>query len=164
MASQFEWSNIQPPEIIESSRKYILNEDLLPALVKYMGVKKGDRLVDLGCGPGTLTRYLAKRLGRECQVTGVDSDKKYIEYAAEIALEHHLGLTCDPVKGYVQIPCIERNAMSCKRALDCAQFALLTDGNHYIKLDDAIQTMVETGKDLHHKYRETSEGGLAKIK
>ena len=86
-----------------------------------------------------------------------------IEYAAEIALEHHLGLTCDPVKGYVQIPCIERNAMSCKRAIDCAQFALLTDGNHYIKLDDAIQTMVETGKDLHYKYRETSEGGLAKI-
>ena len=89
---------------------------------------------------------------------------KQIEYAAEIALEHHLGLTCDPVKGYVQIPCIERNAMSCKRAIDCAQFALLTDGNHYIKLDDAIQTMVETGKDLHYKYRETSEGGLAKIK
>ena len=88
---------------------------------------------------------------------------KQIEYAAEIALEHHLGLTCDPIKGYVQIPCIERNAMSCKRALDCAQFAMLTDGNHYIKLDDAIQTMVETGKDLHHKYRETSEGGLAKI-
>ena len=89
---------------------------------------------------------------------------KQIEYAAEIALEHHLGLTCDPVKGYVQIPCIERNAMSCKRAIDCAQFALLTDGNHYIKLDDAIQTMVETGKDLHYKYRETSEGGLAKLK
>lgn len=89
---------------------------------------------------------------------------KQIEYAAEIALEHHLGLTCDPVKGYVQIPCIERNAMSCKRALDCAQFAMLTDGNHYIKLDDAIKTMVETGKDLHYKYRETSEGGLAKIK
>ena len=89
---------------------------------------------------------------------------KQIEYAAEIALEHHLGLTCDPVKGYVQIPCIERNAMSCKRALDCAQFAMLTDGNHYIKLDDAIQTMVETGKDFHHKYRDTSDGGLAKIK
>ena len=89
---------------------------------------------------------------------------KQIEYAAEIALEHHLGLTCDPVKGYVQIPCIERNAMSCKRAIDCAQFALLTDGNHYIKLDDAIQTLVETGKDLHYKYRETSEGGLAKLK
>lgn len=88
---------------------------------------------------------------------------KQIEYAAEIALEHHLGLTCDPVKGYVQIPCIERNAMSCKRALDCAQFALLTDGNHFIKLDDAIKTMVETGKDLHYKYRETSEGGLAQL-
>ena len=86
-----------------------------------------------------------------------------IEYAAEIALEHHLGLTCDPVKGYVQIPCIERNAMSAKRAIDSAQFALMTDGNHYITFDDAIKTMVETGKDLNHKYRETSEGGLAKI-
>lgn len=93
-----------------------------------------------------------------------DGTNKQIEYAAEIALEHHLGLTCDPVKGYVQIPCIERNAMSCKRAMDCAQFALLTDGNHFIKLDDAIKTMVETGKDLQSKYRETSEGGLAKIK
>ncbi len=89
---------------------------------------------------------------------------KQIEYASEIALEHHLGLTCDPVKGYVQIPCIERNAMSCKRAIDSAQFALLTDGNHYIKFDDAIQTMVETGKDLNKAYRETSIGGLAKIR
>ena len=92
-----------------------------------------------------------------------EGDNNQIEYAAEIALEHHLGLTCDPVKGYVQIPCIERNAMSAKRAIDCAQFALMTDGNHYITFDDAIKTMVETGKDLHHKYRETSEGGLAKI-
>lgn len=89
---------------------------------------------------------------------------KQIEYASEIALEHHLGLTCDPVNGYVQIPCIERNAMSCKRAIDSAQFALLTDGNHFIKFDDAIQTMVETGKDLNNAYRETSIGGLAKIR
>lgn len=89
---------------------------------------------------------------------------KQIEYAAEIALEHHLGLTCDPLEGYVQIPCIERNAMSCKRAIDSSQFALLTDGNHYIKFDDAIQTMLETGKDLNKAYRETSIGGLAKIK
>ena len=89
---------------------------------------------------------------------------KQIEYASEIALEHHLGLTCDPIKGYVQIPCIERNAMSCKRAFDSSKFALLTNGEHYIKLDDAVQTMLETGKDLNPNYRETSLGGLAKTK
>ena len=89
---------------------------------------------------------------------------KQIEYASEIALEHHLGLTCDPIEGYVQIPCIERNAMSCKRAIDSCNFALLTSGEHYIRLDDAIKTMVETGKDLNPLYKETSLGGLAKNK
>lgn len=84
-----------------------------------------------------------------------------IEYAAEVGLEHHLGMTCDPVGGYVQIPCIERNAISAKRSLDCAKYALLTDGKHYITLDHVIKTMNETGKDLHQKYRETSLGGLA---
>ena len=84
-----------------------------------------------------------------------------IEYAAEVGLEHHLGMTCDPVGGYVQIPCIERNAISAKRSMDCAKYALLTDGKHYITLDHVIKTMNETGKDLHHKYRETSLGGLA---
>lgn len=84
-----------------------------------------------------------------------------IEYAAEIGLEHHLGLTCDPVLGLVQVPCIERNAVAAKRAYDAAQYALLTDGQHVIKLDSVIQTMNETGRDLHEKYRETALGGLA---
>lgn len=84
-----------------------------------------------------------------------------IEYAAEVGLEHHLGMTCDPVGGYVQIPCIERNAISARRSIDCAKYALLTDGKHYITLDHVIKTMNETGKDLHQKYRETSLGGLA---
>lgn len=88
---------------------------------------------------------------------------KQIEYAAEIGLEHHLGMTCDPVGGYVQVPCIERNAMSAKRALDAAKYALLTNGEHIITLDQVINTMGETGRDLHSKYRETSEGGLAKF-
>lgn len=88
----------------------------------------------------------------------------HIEYAAEIALEHHLGMTCDPILGYVQIPCIERNALSARRAIDSAQFALLTDGTHYISLDEVIKSLKETGKDLHQNYRETSLGGLAKIK
>ena len=84
-----------------------------------------------------------------------------IEYAAEIGLEHHLGMTCDPILGYVQIPCIERNAMSSRRAIDSAEYALLTDGQHYIVLDSVIDALNETGKDLNEKYRETALGGLA---
>lgn len=89
---------------------------------------------------------------------------RQVEYAAEIALEHHLGMTCDPVMGYVQIPCIERNALSARRAVDSAAFALLTDGTHYVSLDEVIQSLKETGKDLHPDYRETARGGLAKRK
>ncbi|QVK17693.1 L-serine ammonia-lyase [Mycoplasmatota bacterium] len=85
-----------------------------------------------------------------------------IEYASEIGLEHHLGLTCDPVDGLVQVPCIERNPIAARRAFDAAKYALLTDGKHIITLDMAISTMVETGKDINSKYRETSTGGLAK--
>lgn len=87
-----------------------------------------------------------------------------IEYAAEMALEHHLGLTCDPVGGYVQIPCIERNAAAAVRALDAAHYALYTDGKHSISFDQVIKTMGETGRDLKNEYKETSLGGLAKYK
>ncbi|MGL6119520.1 MAG: L-serine ammonia-lyase, iron-sulfur-dependent, subunit alpha [Fusobacteriaceae bacterium] len=86
-----------------------------------------------------------------------------IEYAAEMALEHHLGLTCDPVGGYVQIPCIERNAAAAVRALDSAQYSLYTDGRHTISFDQVVITMGETGKDLKDAYKETSLGGLAKF-
>ena len=85
-----------------------------------------------------------------------------IEYAAEIGLEHHLGLTCDPVCGLVQIPCIERNAFAAERALDASAFALLSDGRHLVSFDKVVETMMLTGHDLPSLYRETSEGGLAK--
>ncbi len=84
-----------------------------------------------------------------------------IEYAAEIGLEHHLGMTCDPIDGLVQIPCIERNAMAAMQAHNCAKYSLLTKGVHLITLDDAIEVMEQTGKDLREEYRETSKGGLA---
>ena len=87
---------------------------------------------------------------------------KQIEYAAEMGLEHHLGLTCDPVMGLVQIPCIERNAAAATRALDCADYALLTDGEHRISFDEVVETMRQTGEDLSSRYRETSTGGLAR--
>ncbi len=85
-----------------------------------------------------------------------------IESAAEMGLEHHLGLTCDPMAGLVQIPCIERNAMAALRSLICAEYALLFDGRHRVSFDQVVQTMNETGHDLPSLYRETSDGGLAK--
>lgn len=88
---------------------------------------------------------------------------RQMEYAAEMGIEHHLGLTCDPVAGLVQIPCIERNAFGATRALDCAQYALLSDGTHRISFDNVLGTMRATGMDLRSCYRETSTGGLAAI-
>ena len=84
-----------------------------------------------------------------------------VENAAEIGLEHNLGLTCDPVGGLVQVPCIERNAMAAVKAINAAQMALRGDGEHFISLDHAIRTMRDTGADMHDKYKETSRGGLA---
>lgn len=86
-----------------------------------------------------------------------------IEYAAEIAFEHHLGLTCDPICGLVQIPCIERNAVAAMRAINAVNLANFLSGSRKISLDLVIKTMYETGKDLSHHYRETSTGGLAKL-
>ena len=85
-----------------------------------------------------------------------------IEYAAEMGLEHHLGLTCDPVGGLVQIPCIERNAYAAARAMDAGIYALFTDGLHRVTFDQVVMVMKETGKDLPNIYKETSIGGLAK--
>jgi len=85
-----------------------------------------------------------------------------IEYAAEVAMEHHLGLTCDPVQGYVQIPCIERNSMAALRAMDAAQLAHVIADSRKISFDLIVETMYQTGKDMDKKYRETSKGGLAK--
>lgn len=86
-----------------------------------------------------------------------------IEYAAEVAIEHHLGLTCDPINGLVQIPCIERNAVAAMRAINAVNLANFLTDTRKISLDLIIRTMYETGKDLSHKYRETSVGGLAKL-
>ncbi len=84
-----------------------------------------------------------------------------IENAAEIGMEHNLGLTCDPIGGLVQIPCIERNAMAAMKAVNAARMALNEDGKHYVSLDSVIKTMYDTGKDMQNKYKETSKGGLA---
>ena len=92
-------------------------------------------------------------------VLGGDIDQ--VENAAEIAMEHHLGMTCDPVMGLVQIPCIERNAMGAVKAVNASRMALIGDGTHYISLDKVIATMKQTGMDMQSIYKETSLGGLA---
>ena len=84
-----------------------------------------------------------------------------IEAAAEIGIEHHLGMTCDPIGGLVQIPCIERNGMGAVKAITAASLALQGDGTHYVSLDQVIETMRQTGFDMQAKYKETSLGGLA---
>ncbi len=89
------------------------------------------------------------------------ADIHQIENAAEIGMEHNLGLTCDPVAGQVQIPCIERNAIAAVKAINAARMALNGDGSHYVSLDKVIRTMLETGRDMQSKYKETSQGGLA---
>jgi L-serine dehydratase len=87
-----------------------------------------------------------------------------IEYSAEMGLEHHLGLTCDPVAGLVQIPCIERNAFAAERAVAHTTYAIISDGRHRISFDEVVETMYKTGIDLQSQYRETSQGGLAMLK
>ena len=114
---------------------------------------------DVGC-QGEIGVACAMAAAAACQLFGGTINQ--IEYAAEMGLEHHLGLTCDPLCGLVQVPCIERNAYAAARALDASIYALYTDGRHRVSFDQAVRVMKETGKDLPSLYKETSEGGLAK--
>lgn len=113
---------------------------------------------EVGC-QGEVGTACAMASGAATQLMGGTIHQ--IEYSAEMGLEHHLGLTCDPVAGLVQIPCIERNAFAAERAVAHNNYALLTDGRHRISFDQVVKTMYETGIDLQSKYRETSQGGLA---
>ena len=113
---------------------------------------------EVGC-QGEVGTACAMASGAATQMMGGSIEQ--IEYSAEMGLEHHLGLTCDPVAGLVQIPCIERNAFAAERAVAHNNYALLTDGRHRISFDEVVETMYKTGVDLQSKYRETSEGGLA---
>ncbi|WP_428074498.1 L-serine ammonia-lyase [Candidatus Avelusimicrobium luingense] len=115
---------------------------------------------EVGC-QGEVGVACAMAAAASCQLEGGDNCR--IAYAAEMGLEHHLGLTCDPVDGLVQIPCIERNALAASRALDCATYALMSDGDNRVSYDDVLATMMQTGLDMHHDYRETSRGGLARF-
>ncbi len=158
---------------------------VLPAVLKYMQEKKGfsdEKIIDalaVGGIVGNVVKQNASISGAECGCQaeigtacamasaalcelfemGIDQ----IEYAAEMSLEHMLGLTCDPVCGLVQIPCIERNAVAAMRALNALSLANFLTGTRKISFDMVVKTMYETGKDIKDHYRETSKGGLAKL-
>ncbi|MGM1065182.1 L-serine ammonia-lyase [Saccharothrix sp. Mg75] len=113
---------------------------------------------EVGC-QGEVGSACSMAAGGLAEVLGGTPEQ--VENAAEIAMEHNLGLTCDPIGGLVQIPCIERNALASIKAITAARMALRGDGSHFVSLDKVIKTMRETGKDMHHKYKETARGGLA---
>ncbi|MDP2419662.1 MAG: L-serine ammonia-lyase [Hydrogenophaga sp.] len=113
---------------------------------------------EVGC-QGEVGVACSMAAGALCAVLGGTPEQ--VENAAEIGMEHHLGLTCDPVGGLVQIPCIERNAIASVKAINAARMALRGDGTHFVSLDQVIKTMRETGADMKTKYKETSRGGLA---
>ncbi|HLL12094.1 MAG TPA: L-serine ammonia-lyase [Rubrivivax sp.] len=113
---------------------------------------------EVGC-QGEVGVACSMAAGALCAVTGGTPEQA--ENAAEIGMEHHLGLTCDPVGGLVQIPCIERNAIASVKAINAARMALRGDGTHFVSLDQVIKTMRETGADMMSKYKETARGGLA---
>lgn len=157
---------------------------VLPAVLYYMQERKGftdhqvlEALATAGL-IGNIIKTNASISGAECgcqaeigsacsmasaalsELFGMDLDQ--IEYSAEVAMEHHLGLTCDPINGLVQIPCIERNAVAAMRAINALSLANFLTYTRKISFDVVVKTMYETGRDLFSKYRETSEGGLAK--
>lgn len=113
---------------------------------------------EVGC-QGEVGVACSMAAGALCEILGGSPEQ--VENAAEIAMEHHLGLTCDPVGGLVQIPCIERNAIGSVKAINAARMALRGDGQHRVSLDKVIKTMRETGEDMKTKYKETARGGLA---
>ncbi len=113
---------------------------------------------DVGC-QGEIGSACSMAAAGLCEVLG--GTPRQVENAAEIAMEHNLGLTCDPIAGLVQVPCIERNAIAAVKAINACQLALRGDGSHYVSLDAVIRTMYATGRDMSDRYKETSLGGLA---
>ena len=158
---------------------------VLPAVLKYAQDTKGfsDEQIVRALGTagiiGNLTKTNASISGAECGCQAeigtacsmaaaalaelYKQDLDQLEYAAEVAMEHHLGLTCDPICGLVQIPCIERNAVAAMRAMNACNLSYLLTGSRNISYDMVCRAMKETGVNLNHRFRETSEGGLAKL-
>ena len=149
------WLDHVPGATATKVDDFLLTAAAIGGLVKYNASISG---AEAGCQAevGSAAAMAAAGL---CAVMGGTPEQ--VENAAEIALEHHLGMTCDPVKGLVQVPCIERNGLGAIKAVSAASLALRGDGAHMVPLDACIETMRQTGHDMHEKYKETSLGGLA---
>lgn len=139
----------------EGIREFLLTAAAVGGLIKHNASISG---AEVGC-QGEVGSASAMAAAGLCAALG--GTNAQIENAAEIALEHHLGMTCDPAKGLVQVPCIERNGLGAIKAVSAASLALRGDGRHFMPLDNCIETMRQTGIDMNHKYKETSTGGLA---
>lgn len=149
------WLDHVPGASASRVGEFLLTASAIGGLVKHNASISG---AECGCQAevGSAAAMAAAGL---CAVLGGTPEQ--VENAAEIALEHHLGMTCDPVKGLVQVPCIERNGLGAIKAVSAASLALRGDGIHLVSLDVCIETMRQTGRDMHEKYKETSLGGLA---
>ncbi len=149
------WLDHVPGASTSRIDEFLLTAAAIGGLVKFNASISG---AEAGCQAevGSASAMAAAGL---CAVMG--GTPAQVENAAEIALEHHLGMTCDPVKGLVQVPCIERNGLGAIKAVSAASLALRGDGQHFVPLDAVIETMRQTGADMHEKYKETSLGGLA---
>jgi L-serine dehydratase len=136
-------------------RDFLLTAAAIGGIIKHNASISG---AEVGC-QGEVGSASAMAAAALCAALG--GTNAQIENAAEIALEHHLGMTCDPIKGLVQVPCIERNGMGAVKAVAAASLAALGDGSHIVPLDACIETMRQTGKDMSERYKETSLAGLA---
>ncbi len=139
----------------EDIRTFLLTAAAIGGIIKHNASISG---AEVGC-QGEVGSAAAMAAAGLAAVMGGSPEQ--IENAAEIALEHHLGMTCDPIAGLVQVPCIERNALGAVKAVTAASLALKGDGSHFVPLDACIETMRQTGMDMSEKYKETSTGGLA---
>ena len=150
------YQNFYPHASDDGARDYLLTAGAIGLFYKLNASISG---AEVGC-QGEVGVACSMAAGAYCAVTG--GNVKQVEVAAEIGMEHNLGLTCDPVGGLVQIPCIERNGVAAERAVNCAQLSRLEDGRQrVISLDEIIEVMYRTGLDLQSRYKETSLGGLA---
>lgn len=140
---------------VQTRRTFLLTAAAIGALYKRNASISG---AEVGCQGEVGVACSMAAAGLTAALGGTNAQ---IENAAEIGMEHNLGLTCDPIAGLVQIPCIERNAMGAVKAIDASRLALLGDGSHMVSLDKVIETMRQTGRDMRDKYKETSKGGLA---
>ncbi|WP_187971413.1 L-serine ammonia-lyase [Aquibium microcysteis] len=149
------WTHFFPDAGPDDIRTFLLTAAAIGGIIKHNASISG---AEVGC-QGEVGSASAMAAAGLAAVMGGTPEQ--IENAAEIALEHHLGMTCDPVGGLVQVPCIERNALGAVKAVTAASLAIKGDGKHFVPLDAAIETMRQTGLDMSEKYKETSLGGLA---